>query len=301
MHKTRNTLRSQVLLQARRLGIRPKHSFGQHFLVDESVYERILQAAQLTSLDNVIEIGTGLGTLTAELAKNAGRVVTVESDHDLVERLPQVLSAYPNVTLVPGNILAIPISELLRLFPQQKERYALVANLPYNITAKTLDKFLQSNKSCIRMVLLLQREVAKRLVAVPGDMSMLSLVTQWRAEVEYIADVSAESFLPPPKVQSAIVRLLPRTTPPFPLPQGCNIEQVFWIAKFSFSQKRKMLGNSLSAGLRLPIDEVKEALLKVGIGPDLRPQDIAIDQWISIASALLKSGVKFPQKGISQD
>lgn len=279
---SRNRFTQQFKEQLHALHIRPKHSFGQNFLIDELVYQSILDAAQVTSQSNIIEIGTGLGTLSRMLADHAKRVVTVENDKSLIRILPNEFKGYDNIKLVPGDFLQIPLKDLVSLFGQDNSTYAIVANLPYNITAKILQKILYESPAPKTAVFMMQREVAQRISALPGDMSMISLMVQWKAEVSYIREVAPESFYPSPEVHSAIVFLKIRATDPETLPPSNTIEDIFRFAHAAFHLRRKKLANSLSGMVRITPRQVEQVLVDVGLSKNARPQELSLKQWISL-------------------
>lgn len=254
---------------------------GQNFLVDDMVYEAIVDAAQLTKDSFVVEIGTGLGTLTEVLAEQAKKVVTVENDLGLVKKLPQIFSRIPNVTLVPGNILDIPNEELLSLFPKGSS-YSLVANIPYYITGKIIRKFILGDAIPDKIIFMVQKEVAERIAASLGKMSMLSVVAQSLAKVENLFSVPAKSFFPEPKVNSAVIRLTPITSPYAPE----ELEAMFKLAKMGFAHRRKKLSNALSGSLHKNSQDIEKDLREVGLRPDSRAQELTLENWHTLVKLL---------------
>lgn len=271
--------------------IYPKKSLGQNFLVNEGVLEKLVSAAELTNRDTVLEVGPGTGNLTKNLSKRAHRVIAVEKDRRLIEELRNYFSPdskeFSNVKIIEGDILRVsPASiskasgETLRGF-----EYKIVANIPYYITSNFLRTVLEkwsrssddrgsSTKSGPKpklIVLTVQKEVAKRIVAKPPDMNLLALSVQLYSEPKIISYISRGSFRPIPKVDSAIIRLttydkLPTTSP----------EKVLRIAKKAFAGKRKQLKNTLR--------EVDFKFLN--INPESRPEELKVDEWIRIADSL---------------
>lgn len=278
----RNRFKEQFKEQLKRLRIRPKHSFGQNFLIDELVYQDILDSAKLTKNSHILEIGTGLGTLTRRLADQVDAVVTVENDTSLLRILPQEFEGIGNIRLVPGDFLQISLQDLFNLFPQNSQQYDIVANLPYNITAKILQKILYEEPMPKTAVLMMQREVAERITAKPGETSMISLMVQWRAEAEIVRQVAPESFYPSPEVHSAIIRLTVRQKAPEILPKGVEIEEIFKFAHGAFHLRRKKLANSLAGMIRLPSKKVSEVLQGLQLSQNVRPQELSIRQWINV-------------------
>src|SRR5215469_7116487 len=183
-------------------GIRPNKAFGQNFLIDRSVLDKILEASAIELDDEVLEVGAGTGVLTRELARHAGRVVAVEIDRDMLRLLGETTSSYPNVELVARNLLQINPDEIFAQRP-----YKLVANLPYYITAPTFRHFLECENPPCLLVVMVQLEVAQRIVAAPGDLSLLAVSIQFYGQPRVVARVPANAFYPAPKVDSAILRV----------------------------------------------------------------------------------------------
>lgn len=253
----------------------PKKSLGQHWLTDRGVLAAIADAAELTAEDTVLEIGPGLGTLTSELLRRAGRVVAVELDDELARKLPGQF---------PGTRLEVVHQDILTynldLLPND---YTVVANVPYYITAKIVQCLLNANNAPKTIVLLVQKEVAERLAAQPGDMSTLAVSAQLYAEVSLDISVPAVYFTPPPKVESQVVVLKRR---PEPLISPSDERSFFRLVKAGFSAKRKKLRSSLSAGLNRSKDDIDRLLDSVGIDSDRRAEDLSIDEWKQILAVL---------------
>jgi len=249
----------------------PKKSLGQHWLKDRQVLADIAEAANITPLDTVLEIGPGLGTLTSELLRRAEKVIAVELDGELADKLP---GQFPGKTLqvINEDILAFDLSVL-------PKNYIVVANVPYYITSKIIQKLLTSDNKPKTTVLLIQKEVAERLAAEPGDMSILSISAQIYGEVEIDQLVPAHYFTPPPKVDSQVVIVHTRATP---LINPEDEKRFFKVVKAGFSSKRKKLRSSISAGLGISKPEAEEILKRAGISPDDRAETLAINQWIDL-------------------
>ena len=249
----------------------PKKSLGQHWLKDREILARIAEAASITTSDTVLEIGPGLGTLTSELLRRAEKVIAVELDSVLAEKLP---GQFPGKTL---EVINEDILEFdLNMLPKQ---YIVVANVPYYITSKIIKKLLTSDNKPKTTVLLIQKEVAQRLAAKPGNMSILSISAQIYGEVELDQMVPAHYFTPPPKVDSQVVVIRTRSEP---LIAPEDEKQFFKFVKAGFSSKRKKLRSSLSAGLNITKQETEDILKKVGINPDDRAEALAIQQWVDL-------------------
>ena len=241
----------------------PKKSLGQHWLKDPDILADIAEAAELTVNDTVLEIGPGLGTLTSRLLARAGAVTAVEFDVDLAQKLP---GQFPgkNLTVVHQDILQFDLNQLPR-------GYKVVANVPYYITGKIIEKLLTAENTPDLAVLLVQKEVAERMAA-----GMLALGTQIFAEVELGVIVPRQFFTPPPKVDSQVVVLHRRRVP---LVASEDQKEFFRIIKAGFSAKRKKLRSSLSGGLQLTKNATEQLLSYVAISPDARAEDLAIEDW----------------------
>ena len=264
-------------------GLRPRQRLGQRFLADEGVLERIVAAAEIVPADTVLEVGPGLGTLTRALAARAGRVIAVELDDHLAAILHQRLSDCPNVTIVQGDILQLAPAELVG--PQSP--YLVVANLPYYITSPVLRHFLEATRPPERLVLMLQKEVAQRLLATPGQMSLLAVSVQFYARPRLVGYVPAAAFYPRPKVDSAIVRLDAYHQSPVLVD---DVPRFFRVVAAGFSQPRKQLKNTLAHALGLPIATVVEALTAAEIAPQQRAESLSLDDWARLAPRLQVGG-----------
>ena len=274
MSETRDLLREY--------GLRPRKGLGQNFLTDTQVVERIVAAAELAPDDTVIEVGPGLGVLTLQLAKAlpAGRLRAVELDRELASRLRERLKDYPAAEVVQDDILQLNPAEL-----SAGQSYKVVANLPYYITSAVLRHFLESMTPPTRLVVMVQREVAERMTAAPGDMSLLALAVQFYGAAKIMFSVPPSAFYPPPKVHSAVVRI-----DVYPLQErllpNVNAATFFRIARAGFGQKRKQLVNTLSSGLGLDKVKAGAALTGAGISPTARPEDLSLADWGRVVDAL---------------
>jgi 16S rRNA (adenine1518-N6/adenine1519-N6)-dimethyltransferase len=254
-------------------GMHPRKRLGQHFLADPVALGRIVSAADLSTDDTVVEVGAGLGTLTRLLADQAGRVVAVELDEQLVSILKEQLAGLPNVQIVQGDIMSMPA------FGLPHHGYKVVGNLPYYITSAVLRRFLEARSRPCLMVVTVQREVAERIVAAPPDMSLLAVSVQFYGQPHIVARIAAGAFCPPPKVDSAVVRIDVGKQPTVTLGEGIDEAVFFRTVRAGFSQKRKMLRNALSAGLGLPPVRVEEALARAGIDPRRRAETLGLQEW----------------------
>ena len=256
-------------------GLEPKKGLGQNFLTDEGVLGKIVAAAELSLDDAVLEVGPGLGHLTRLLARQAGRVIAVELDGRLLPILHDQLAGYDNVELIQGDILELFLSSL---FPLSSE-YKVVANLPFYITSAVLRRFLTGEPSPIRMVVTVQREVAQRITAQPGDMSLLAVGVQFYGRPRVVARIKAGAFYPRPEVNSAVVRIDRHPTPPVKV---SDAEAFFTVVRAGFAQRRKQLRNSLTAGLRRPQATIVAALKAAGVDPRRRPETLSLPEWAAI-------------------
>lgn len=246
----------------------PKKSLGQHWLKDPEILAEIAAAAELAADDVVLEIGPGLGTLTSRLLARASAVTAVEFDGDLARKLP---GQFPgkNLTVVHEDILQFDLNQL-------PPGYKVVANVPYYITSKIVEKLMTAEHKPSLAVLLVQKEVAQRIAAEPGEMSILAVSAQIFAEAELDIEVPRQFFTPPPKVDSQVVVLRTRAEP---LVATQDQKDFFRIVKAGFSAKRKKLRSSLSGSLQLTKDAVERLLKNAAISPDARAEDLAINDW----------------------
>jgi len=261
-----------LLVQTRRLlrqfDLRARKGLGQHFLIDGEVLKNIIAAAELTSTDTIIEVGSGLGVLTRELAQRAGRVIAIELDNKLAALLKQTLAPFNNVTIINDDVLKLEPASLAT-------DYKVVANLPYYITSPVLRHFLEAPIKPRVMILMVQKEVAEAIAARPGEMSLLAVSVQLYGEPKIISDVPAGCFYPPPKVDSAIVRI-----DLYPQPKvAVDEEDFFELVRAGFSAPRKQLANSLAQGLGVPKSDALALLKAAGISPQRRAETLALEEW----------------------
>ncbi len=257
-------------------GIKPVRSKGQNFLIQEEIYNEIIKTAQIIKNDVVLEVGSGLGFLTIKLAKVAKKVIAVELDDKLAQVLELALNFQKadNVKIINQNILDISLADL----GLHNEKYKIVANLPYNITSLFLRKFLEIKNKPEEMILMLQKEVAERIVAKSGKMSLLAVSVQFYADAEIIKQVPKEYFYPQPEVDSAIIKLKIHQNKKFHVPE----KDFFQLVKIGFSSKRKMLKNNLSAGYQISQKEAENKIKKAGFNPKIRAQGLSLDDWVKI-------------------
>lgn len=256
----------------RRYGIRARKGLGQHFLIDERVLDDILVAADLTPNDIVIEVGPGLGILTAELVKQAGQVIAIELDDTLAEILKQELLS-DNVEIVHGDILEI---DLERLLEANSGEYKVVANLPYYITSPVLRRFLEAPLKPENMVVTVQKEVAEAIAAGPGKSSLLSVSVQFYGRPHIVTRVPAVAFYPEPEVDSAVVKI---DVYPCPVVDVADIGGFFDLVRAGFTATRKQSVNSLAMGLGLSREIVQVMLKKANIQPQRRAETFTLEEW----------------------
>ncbi len=262
-------------------GLRPEKSLGQNFLQDSTALEKIVQAAEIQPNDTVLEIGPGLGSLTRYLANSARAVTAVELDRSLIPVLETVLSPWNNTRIIQGDILDFPPSTLINA-----DDYLVVANVPYYITSAIFRHLLEASPRPRRIVLTIQKEVAQRICAKPGDLSLLALSVQVYGKPQIAATLPAGAFYPPPKVDSAVIRV---DLYPEPLIPAGHLNTFFRLAKAGFSQKRKTLRNSLSAGLHISPSEAGQFLEQARIDPQRRAETLSLEEW-SVLTEQIKTG-----------
>lgn len=257
------------------MALKNNKSLGQHWLRDRFVLADIADSAELASGDTVLEIGPGLGTLTSELLRRAGRVVAVEFDGELARKLP---AQFPgkNLQVINEDILKFDLSSL-------PSGYKVVANIPYYITNKIVQMLMTANNKPSTVVLLVQKEVAERLAAKPGKMSILAISAQVFADVTLGGVVPAELFTPPPKVDSQVVILRTRESSFFADIDEANF---FQVVKAGFSAKRKKMRSSLAGGLKLPKPEIEVILGRANINPDIRAEALDLDAWVRLTCVI---------------
>jgi 16S rRNA (adenine1518-N6/adenine1519-N6)-dimethyltransferase len=260
----------------KRYDLRPDKNLGQNFLIDQHYLTRVVDAGGLTLRDTVLEVGAGLGNLTRLLAKRAKEVYAVEIDPDLVPILRSVTSAEHNVKIIQGDILKIDLDDLFHF-----EDFLVVANIPYYITSNLLRHLASGVNKPQRIVLTIQKEVAERILAQSGKLSLLALSVQVYGNPTLVSKVPAGAFYPVPKVDSAIVRV---DFFPSPLVSEDQMDTFFQLAKAGFSQKRKKLRNSLSAGLNMGKDAVEYLLDEANIDANRRAETLSLQEWITLTS-----------------
>ena len=254
--------------------MQPNKSFGQNFLIDRATLQRIIEAAEINAGEQVLELGAGTGVLTRELARHARRVVAVELERDMLSLLAETTRNFANVELIERNLLYVDPAAIFGT-----EAYKLVANLPYYITAPTFRHFLESANPPRLLVVMVQYEVAQRIVAAPGDLSLLGVSIQFYGKPDIVAHVPARAFYPAPKVDSAILRVDLKDEVPLEHKQR---DSFFRLVQAGFSERRKQIHNSLARGLHRKDAEVQAWLKAAGIDPGRRAETLSIEEWLQL-------------------
>lgn len=275
-----------------RYGITAKKSLGQNFLIDLNILGNIVNAAELDESKGALEIGPGLGALTQQLAKQAGRVVAVELDQRMLPVLEETLSAYSNASVVHGDILKVDLDELFQRYFADVKGVSVVANLPYYVTTPIVMRLLEEHIPLENIVVMIQKEVADRMAAKPGtkDYGSLSIAVQYYCEPQVVAIVPRTVFIPQPNVDSAVIRLRLRKAPPV---QVTDEALYFQVVQASFAQRRKTIFNNLLT--RFFTKETRplleQALEKAGIDPVRRGETLSLEEFARLTEALQEAGI----------
>src|SRR5436305_10503808 len=265
-------------------GMRPNKSFGQNLLIGRSVLQKIVDAAEIEGSDQLLELGAGTGVLTRELARHTRRVVAVELERDMLTLLAKTTRNYPNVELIVRNLLFLDPTEVFG-----EEPYKLVANLPYYITAPTFRHFLESANPPRLIVVMVQQEVAQRIVAAPGDLSLLAVSIQFYGRPEIVAHVPAGAFYPAPRVDSAILRIRVNESAPLSLAER---DSFFRIVQAGFSARRKQLHNALTHGLHRKNEDIRAELAAAHIDSSRRAETLSIEEWLQLWRVITNSDTR---------
>lgn len=277
--------------------LKAKKSLGQNFLIDLNILNKIVDAAELDETKGALEIGPGIGALTQQLAKRAGRVVAVEIDQRMLPVLQETLSGYEHATVVHGDVLKVDLEELFRLHFQESAGVSVVANLPYYVTTPIVMKLLEERLPLDNIVVMVQKEVADRMAAKPGtkDYGSLSVAVQYYCEPKVVCVVPHTVFIPQPNVDSAVIRLKVRKEPPVAVHDE---ELYFQVVQASFAQRRKTLSNNLLT--RFFTKETKplmeKALQDAGIDPVRRGETLSLEEFASLTQALQNVGIRLEKK-----
>ncbi|MCA9349891.1 ribosomal RNA small subunit methyltransferase A [Candidatus Saccharibacteria bacterium] len=244
--------------------MRANKDLGQHFLVDQESVQRIVEASEVGSTDQVLEIGAGTGLLTAKLARQAGQVIALEID----SRMIPILENISGIKLFNQDFREFDLSSLA-------QGYKVIANLPYYMTSFVIRRLLEAESQPSELILLIQREVAQRIVAPQGQLSVLAIMVGYYADAEIIFDISPDKFSPPPRVYSSLIKIRPTKKSI----QELDYQELMRLVKAGFSQKRKKLKNSLSSGLAQPISRIEQWLAEAGIDGNKRAQELGLEDW----------------------
>ena len=269
------TDKQNLQLLLKKQGLRPQKRFGQNFLIDGGLPQKLVATAQIGAQDTVLEIGPGIGAITQALAQKAKQVVAIEKDREMVNILRDTLDGFKNVKVIQGDVLRIPFSEL-----QLPASYQVVGNLPFYLTAPVIRMFLEVFEVRPRtMTLVVQKEVAQRICAKPPKMSILANSVQFYADPEMISMISKKSFFPQPKVDATLIKITPR-------PVAMEDSRLFFeVVKAGFSHPRKQLLNNLAQGLEKSRTDTLAWLQKNNISPQQRAETLSVDDWINLVKS----------------
>ncbi len=256
--------------------VQPRKQFGQHFLTDPNLLNKIVRAADLEPGEVVLEIGPGLGHLTRAMLDAGARVVAVEVDRDLAPRLEQEFASRSEVTILQGDFLTAAPEEWLARAGLENFRYKVVANLPYYITSLILRRLLAAAHPPTNLVVMVQKEVAQQITSKPGQMNLLAVSVQFYGKPRVVGIVPAGAFYPRPKVDSAIVRVDLGQSPEFSM---IDSRKFFEIVRAGFGVRRKQIHNALARGLKLEAAAVQARLARAGIDPRRRAETLSLDEW----------------------
>lgn len=270
------TDRQTLQLLLKKHGLKPLKRFGQNFLINKDLPQKLLAATEIDEKDTVLEIGPGIGAITQELAKRAKKVIAVEKDRNMVEILKETLKGFKNTEIIQGDILKISNSKFLIA------NYKIVGNLPFYLTAPVIRMFLEMKEGKpLSMTLVVQKEVGQRICAGPPEMSILANAVQFYADAEIISIISKESFWPQPGVDAALIKITPRLGP-----MG-DSKMFFRMIKAGFSHPRKQLLNNLAQGLKKSREDIAIWLQKNNISPQQRAETLNVDDWINLTKSFV--------------
>mgnify|MGYP001942951789 CR=1 FL=1 len=284
MNERNITGRTREILSQHKIQL--KKSLGQNFLVSDHVLDKIIAAAKLDNETGVLEIGSGIGALTERLAKSAGAVTALEIDGRLIPLLAELFSDQPHVTIIHEDVMVADLKQILEEMRHRVKRCSVVANLPYYVTSPILMRLLTERLPLNRIVVMMQKEVAERLVALPGTKAygVLTVATQFFSKPRWVTSVSRNAFIPRPDVDSAVVCLDVREKPAVSV---SNQDLFFKIVRTAFAQRRKTLLNTLAAGFpQVRKEELQEELIKIGIDPRRRGETLSIEEFAQLTDRL---------------
>ena len=270
-------------------GFKLSKSLGQNFLTDKNIIDKIIEKSFIGKNDLVIEIGPGIGVLTAAAAEEAGKVIAIEIDRNLIPILGETLGEYDNIEVINRDVLKTDLKELLEqnkeINGQKVEGVKILGNLPYYITTPIIMKILEDGVPADSITIMLQKEVADRIKATPGTKAYgaLSVAVQYYCTVSHVVNAPKEIFIPQPKVDSTVIRLDLRKEPPVLL---YSEEAFFSVVKAGFGQRRKTLLNSLTGIYGLTKDEIAEIMLRTGIDPVRRAETLSLEEFAALANTI---------------
>ena len=279
---------STIKLIKNKYGFRFSKSLGQNFLIDKEVIDAIIDGAAISEEDLVIEIGPGIGVLTQAAAEKAGKVVCIEIDRNLIEIMKFTLDGLTNIKVINDNILKTDLSAIIEEEKGDLEHVKVLGNLPYYITTPIIMKLLEENVPCESITVMMQKEVADRIISGPGSKSYgaVSVAVQYYAEVSRVVDADKSSFMPAPKVDSTVLRMDVRKEPAVSV---SDTEHYFKVVRAAFSQKRKTLLNSLGA-MGAPKEVIEKVLKDTGIDSKRRAETLSLEEFAAVSEELKKSG-----------
>ena len=260
----------------RQIGLKPSRAAGQNFLIDQAPLTAMIDTADIQPGDAVLEIGPGLGVLTEQLLAAGAEVTAVELDQRLFSYLKKRFAHQTKLQLIHNDIFKVRLDQIF-----SDGAYKLVANLPYSSTSLIFRNFLSLSPRPISLTTMIQREVAKRLTADVGKMSLLSVTAQYYSHIDFITDVPRTAFWPSPEVDSAIIHCQVK-----PWPDENEAKKFLRVVRAGFSSRRKQLKNSLAAGLQIPVTEVEKVMNMLVLKPSLRAQDLRVEDWLKLAKNL---------------
>jgi len=256
-----------------------KKSLGQNWLVNPHIVDKIISAAEITKDDVILEVGPGTGNLTKKLVEKSKKVFAVEKDSRLIELLEKEFKNQTDLKVIEDDILKFRVTDYV-----QEGRYKVVANIPYYVTSAFLRTVLEKWPKPELIVLTIQKEVAQRIIAKPPHMNLLALPVQYYAEPKIISYISKNNFRPVPKVDSAVIKLVPKSK----IKNQEYEKQLFELMHMGFSEKRKQLASVLSKKIKLDKDEIGKHLVDVGLKEASRPESLSLEQWESLSRALFR-------------
>ncbi len=263
-------------------GAKPKKYLGQNFLTDKNILNKIIESADINSKDTILEIGPGTGILTKELAKRARKIFAVEKDTSMCKILKEELKDFKNTEIINADILKSQIPMHNAQSNPKSQNYKIIANIPYYLTSAVIRKFLETENQPAELILMIQKEVAKRICETPPKMSLLAVSVQFYADTKILFNVSKNSFWPVPKVDSAVIKITPHKTkynPEF-------IKTFFRIVKAGFSQPRKQISGNLSKILKIKKEKINSLLSENNINPTQRAETLSIANWKSLTNSM---------------